>query len=326
MIFYLLRRLLYAIPILIGVNFLTFILFFSINSPNDMARMHLGNKYVTEQAISNWKQRYGYDKPLFYNSDYSGKEALRETLFFQKSVKLMLFDFGRSDAGRDISHDIFQRMMPSLLIAVPAFILSLMLNITFAMVVVFFRGVYIESWSLIICIMLMSISSLFYIIVGQYIFAKMLRLVPVSGYADGLLALKFALLLVVISILASLGSGIRWYRTLLLEEYNKPYVICARAKGLSEIKVLFKHVLRNTLLPIVTGVVVVIPSLFMGSLLLESFFSVPGLGSYTLDAINQQDFAIVRAMVYLGTVLYIFGLVLTDMTYVLIDPRVRLNR
>jgi peptide/nickel transport system permease protein len=138
-------------------------------------------------------------------------------------------------------------------------------------------------------------------------------------------SLKFLVLPVVISVIGGIGSGSRWYRTIFLEEINKDYVRTARAKGLSELRVLFKHVLKNAMIPILTGAVVVIPLLFMGSLLTESFFGIPGLGSYTIDAIQSQDFAIVRAMVFLGSVLYIMGLILTDISYTLVDPRIRLG-
>lgn len=172
---------------------------------------------------------------------------------------------------------------------------------------------------------LISISTLFYIIVGQYLFAKLLHWVPISGYAGGLSSIKFLILPVLISVVAEIGYGARWYRALFLEEINKDYVRTARAKGLSEFYVLFRHILKNALIPILTGVVSIIPLLFLGSLLMESFFAIPGLGSYTVDAIREQDFAIVRAIVFLGTLLYISGLLLTDIAYVLVDPRVRLE-
>jgi peptide/nickel transport system permease protein len=121
------------------------------------------------------------------------------------------------------------------------------------------------------------------------------------------------------------GASSRWYRTIFLEEIGKDYVRTARAKGVSELHVLFRHVLKNAMIPILTGVVVVIPLLFLGSLLTESFFGIPGLGSYTIDAINAQDFSVVRAMVFLGSVLYIVGLILTDISYTMVDPRVRLQ-
>ncbi|MGW8229002.1 MAG: ABC transporter permease [Gammaproteobacteria bacterium] len=322
---YITRRMLYAIPILIGANLLTFTLFFVVNSPDDMARMHLGVKRVTPEAIIKWKQDRGYDKPLLYNSRASGTEKLTDTILFTKSVSLFAFRFGSSDDGREIGYDIRQRMWPSLAIAIPVFIIGLLVNITFAMLLAFFRATYIDIWGVIVCVILMSISTLFYIIGGQYLVGKLLHLVPISGYDTGMNSLKFLVLPVVISVIGGIGSGSRWYRTIFLEEINKDYVRTARAKGLSELRVLFKHVLKNAMIPILTGAVVVIPLLFMGSLLTESFFGIPGLGSYTIDAIQSQDFAIVRAMVFLGSVLYIMGLILTDISYTLVDPRIRLG-
>lgn len=322
---YLLRRVLYALPILLGVNLITFVLFFVVNSPDDMARMQLGAKRVTPEAIATWKAERGYDLPLLFNAQAEGRERLTRTIFFDKSLRLFLFDFGTSDAGRDIGHDIGQRMWPSLAVAVPVLLVGLLVNISLALFIVLFRGTYIDLAGVVLLVAMLSISSLFYIIGGQFLLGKLLRLAPISGYAQGLEAWKFLILPVIVGVMGGIGSGARFYRTLFLEEAGKDYVRTARAKGLGERLVLFRHILGNALIPILTGVVVVLPLLFMGSLLTESFFGIPGLGSYTLDAINNQDFAIVRAMVFLGSVLYILGLVLTDISYTLVDPRVRLS-
>ena len=325
MLAYILRRLMYAVPILIGVNLITFSLFFIVNTPDNIARMQLGVKNVTPAAIEKWKANHGYDKPLLYNTNNQGLSAFTDTIFYTKSVRLFVFDFGTSDEGRDISHDIKQRMWPSLAIAIPSLIVGLLVNITLAMLLAFFRDSYIDIGGVITGVFLMSISALFYIIAGQYVMSKMWHLVPISGYIEGVAGIKFLILPVIIAVVSGIGSGTRWYRTIFLEEINKDYVRTARAKGLSEINVLFRHVLRNAMIPILTGVVVIIPLLFMGSLLTESFFGIPGLGSYTIDAIHAQDFAIVRAMVFLGSVLYIIGLILTDISYTLVDPRIRLS-
>lgn len=322
---YLVRRLLYALPILIGVNLLTFALFFVVNSPDDMARMQLGNKRVTAEAITQWKAERGYDKPLFWNGAAQGTGQLTQTIFFQKSARLFVGDFGRAEDGRDIGQEIRSRMGPSLAIALPTFVLGLFAAIAIALTLAFFRATALDFWGVVTCVALMSISGLFYIIGGQWLVAKMWRLVPISGYGAGLEAWKFLILPVVIGILAGLGGSARWYRTLFLEEMDKDYVRTARAKGLAERLVMFRHVLPNALIPILTGVVVVIPQLFMGSLLTESFFGIPGLGSYTIDAIAAQDFAVVRSMVFLGSVLYIVGLILTDISYTLVDPRIRFD-
>jgi peptide/nickel transport system permease protein len=322
---YIVRRLLYAVPILIGVNLLTFLLFFVVNSPDDMARMQLGAKRVTAEAIQNWKAEHGYDLPLLYNQEAPGLGKVTQTIFFQKSVKLFAFDFGTSDSGRDIGYDISQRMWPSLAIAVPVLLVGLAVNISYALFIVLFRATYVDVGSVVLLVAMMSISGLFYIIGGQYLLSKLFHLVPISGYDTGLNAWKFLILPAIIGVIGGIGAGTRWYRTLFLEETTKDYVRTARAKGLSERVVLFRHVLGNALIPILTGVVVVLPLLFMGSLITESFFGIPGLGSYTIDAIEAQDFAIVRAMVFLGSVLYILGLLLTDISYTLVDPRVRLS-
>ena len=322
---YIIRRVLYALPILIGVNLLTFSLFFVVNTPDDIARMHLGHRHINQQQINFWKEQRGYDKPLFFNQQASGTNKISDTIFFNESLRLFVFDFGRSDSGRDISRDIAQRMWPSLAIAIPTLLVGVSINITFALLMVFFRATRIDFWSVVLCIVLMSISGLFYIIGGQFLIGKLLMLVPISGYETGFDAFKFLILPVLVGVVSGIGAGSRWYRTIFLEESGKDYVRTARAKGLSEMVVLFRHVLPNALIPILTGIVVILPLLFMGSLIIESFFAIPGLGSYTIDAISRQDFAIVRAMVFLGSFLYIIGLLLTDISYTLVDPRVRLS-
>ncbi|MSQ20774.1 MAG: ABC transporter permease [Betaproteobacteria bacterium] len=322
---YIIRRLAYAIPILIGVNILTFALFFVVNTPDDMARMQLGAKRVTPEAIEKWKLEHGYDRPLLFNSEAAGIERIASTIFFEKSVKLFALDFGNADDGRSIGHEIRTRMWASLALAIPVFLVGLAVHVTFALILAFFRGSYLDFWGVVVCVAMMSISSLFYIIGGQYLVSKLLALVPISGYAAGMDAWKFVILPVVIGVIHNIGSSTRWYRTVFLEEIFKDYVRTARAKGLSERVIMFRHVLKNGMIPILTGVVVVIPSLFLGSLVTESFFGIPGLGTYTIEAINSQDFGVVRSMVFLGSVLYIVGLIATDISYTLVDPRVRFD-
>lgn len=325
MIAYLIRRILYAIPILIGVNLLTFALFFVVNTPDDMARMQLGIKRVTPEAIEKWKQQRGYDKPMLFNQAASGAGKITETIFWQKSASMFVFDFGYSDDGRSISREIVTRMGPSLSIALPTFLIGLVVYISFALLMTLFRATALDLMGVTLCVVLMSVSGLFYIIGGQFVVSKLWHLVPISGYDGGVNSFKFVVLPIVIGIFGSIGANSRWYRTIFLEEIGKDYVRTARAKGLSELAVLFSHVLKNGMIPILTGVVVVIPLLFLGSLLTESFFGIPGLGSYTIDAINAQDFSVVRAMVFFGSVSYIIGLILTDISYTVVDPRVRLS-
>jgi peptide/nickel transport system permease protein len=325
MLAYLVRRIAYAIPILIGVNLITFAVFFFVNSPDDIARMQLGQKRVTPEAIQKWKAEHGYDKPLVFDGNAPGVQKLTHTVFFEKSARMFWFDFGAADDGRNIGREIKMRMWPSLAITLPSFLIGLLAYLTFALILAFFRASYIDFLGVVLCVAAMSISGLFYIIGGQWLISKLWHLVPISGFGFGLDAWRFGVLPVAVMVIGGAGGSIRLYRTLFLEEINKDYVRTARAKGLSEPRVLFRHVLHNGLIPVLTGVVVAIPSLFIGSLVLESFFGIPGLGSYTIDAIQAQDFLVVRAMVFLGAVLYIIGLIMTDVSYTMVDPRVRLT-
>ncbi len=324
MLAYIIRRVLYSIPIVIGVNVLTAALFFYVNTPDDMARKILGEKNITPQAIENWKIDHGYNLPAFLNAKEKGAAVVTQTIFFQKSVPLLWFDFGRSDRNNiDIGSEIRQRMWPSLLISLPTFTVGVALDLFFAMMLAYYKGTYIDFLGLVAGVVMMSISTLFYIITGQYVLGKILRLFPISGYDTGMHSFKFVVLPVIVGIMSGIGAGIRFYRTVFLEELGKDYVRTARAKGLPESVVLFKHALKNAMIPVLTNVVVSIPFLFYGSLIMETFFAIPGLGNFTIEAIQSQDFAIVRSMVYLGSLLYIAGLILTDISYTLVDPRVK---
>ena len=327
MLQYIVRRSLYGLLILLGVNLATFFLFFTVNTPDDMARLNIGGKRVTEAQIEKWKAERGYNKPLYINDSKQGSEKITETIFWERSVSLFTFNFGRADGegAGDIGYQVRQRMVVSLQLAVPLFILQLILSVAFALTLVFFRHSRIDFWGVVLCVVMLSISALFYIMVGQYFFARLAKLVPVSGYAGALDAVKFLVLPIFLSLLARLGGEGRFYRAMFLEEIGKDYVRTARAKGLSEPLVLFRHVFRNALIPIITSAGSFLPSLFLGSLLIESFFGIPGLGAYAIDAIGGQDFAIVRTMVFIGAVLYILSFILVDIGYSIADPRIRLG-
>jgi peptide/nickel transport system permease protein len=322
---FLLRKLAYGLAILAGINLLTFLLFFQVNTPDDMARMQLGGKRVTAEAIDKWKAERGYDRPLFVNDQAQGLARLTDTVFMDSSLRMFAFDFGRADSGRDIASEIRRRAGPSLALAMPTFVVGLGISVVLALGLAFFRATYLDFWGTVLCVVFMSISSLFFIVAGQFMFSRVLQLLPVSGFTPGGDAWRFLLLPIAIGIVARLGGEVRFNRTLFLEEIGKDYVRTARAKGLSDTAVLLRHVLRNALIPILSASVAVIPLLFMGSLITESFFAIPGLGSYLIEAISGQDFAIVRAMVFIGSVLYILGLILTDISYSLADPRIRLQ-
>ena len=326
MLSYILRRFGYGLLILIGVNLFTFFLFFSVNTPDDMARLNIGGKRVTQEQIEKWKTERGYDKPLYWDDTQQGTAKLTHTIVWERSVSLMLLDFGRSDARQavDIGHEVKVRMGVSLQLALPLFILQVIVSVAFALLLVFFRNSRIDFWGVVLCVLMLSISSLFYIIVGQFFFSRVLKLVPINGFAPGLDAVRFLALPILLSLLSRLGPEARLYRAMFLEETAKDYVRTARAKGLAEPAVLFRHVLRNALIPIITSAGGYLPYVFMGSLVFESFFGIPGLGAFVIEAISGQDFAIVRTMVFLGAVLYIASNALIDIAYTWVDPRVRL--
>jgi peptide/nickel transport system permease protein len=326
MIAYISRRLLYGVLVLLGVNLATFFLFFTVNTPDDMARLNIGGKRVTQELIEKWKIERGYDKPLYLNAKKEGSEKITETIFWERSVSLFTLHFGRADSesAGDIGHEVASRMWVSMQLALPIFILQVFASTAFALLLVMFRHTRLDIWGVVLCVVMLSISSLFYIIVGQYLFSRVLRLVPISGYAGGLDVVRFLILPVMLSAFARLGAEARLYRAMFLEEIGKDYVRTARAKGLSETVVMFRHVLRNALIPIITSAGGYLPYVFMGSLVFESFFGIPGLGAYVIEAIGKQDFAIVRSMVFVGSLLYIATYILVDIAYTVADPRVRL--
>lgn len=441
MIGYIFRRTLYAIPILIGVNVLVFVLFFLISTPDDMARAHLGSKRSTPERMDEWKREHLLHLPMFYNNGWTtldsvyGNEpsndqevvltrsgryrlvleepnqnvtrsitlkadesdrlrflpefksgtvtlstpgvgtreqspgpwafavveasteksltvrmtfttgerrprhrvhiqfkrdlslagSLKETIFFRRSVNMLFFDFGRNQRGEDIGQEIGLRLAPTLAITIPALLLGCFLNIQIAMMLAFFRGTYADYWGAVISVLLMSISALFYIIGGQWFLGSVLKLVPVSGFDIDTYNPRFWIMPVAIIVMTGAGATTRFYRTIFLEEINRDYVRTARAKGTPERAVLFVHTLKNAMIPILTGLVTQLPMLFLGSLLIEKFFSIPGMGAYMVESIQAQDFTTVQAMVSIGSFVYVVGLLLADISYTLVDPRVRLD-
>ena len=252
-------------------------------------------------------------------------QRFTQTIFHDRSLRLFTLDFGASDSGRDIRSELAARIPPSLALAGPMLLLTVLAGIGFALLLVFFRATYLDFWGTVLCVVLMSISSLFYIIIAQWLFGKTLRLVPLSGYAAGLDLVKFLALPLLVGIVYQLGSEARLFRAMLLEEAGKDYVRTARSKGLAEPAVLFGHVLRNAWLPIITHVGALLPYAFLGSIVFESFFGIPGLGTWVVEAIGAQDFAIVHTMVFIGSALYIAAYLATDIAYTFVDPRVRLS-
>jgi peptide/nickel transport system permease protein len=314
---YVLRRLGYGVGVVLGVLFLLFLLFFAVTDPDDIARKALGEK-VPPAVIEQWKQNHGYDRPLWPWQDFE------ENLLFEHYRRMLTFDFGLSDADDSpIVDRLRSGMIPSLALTVPL-ILGLGASIPLSLLVAFFRETYIDRMGVFLCVLAMSVSMLLYIIGAQFLIGKVLRWFPISGFDPDLLLLpRFLALPLLVGVLGGIGADVRFYRTAFIEESTRDFVRTARAKGASEARIMTRHVLRNALIPILTQVVLAIPFLFMGSLLLESFFGIPGLGGITVDAIQANDFSTLRTMVFIGSLLFVVGQIATDISYGLVDPRVR---
>jgi peptide/nickel transport system permease protein len=325
---YLVRRIAYGAVTVLGVLFLLFVLFFAVTNPDDIARKAVGERARPEVYVQ-WKKNHGYDKPLFLNRAYAASDSKRytDTLLFEHYRSMLTFDFGRSDADdTPIADRLLKGAGPSLSLTVPLFILDVVVAVAVGLFVAFFRETLIDRTVLVLCIFTMSVATLLYIIAGQYLIGMLLKWFPISGYSgDSSVIWRFLALPIIVGVVSGFGSDVRLYRTIFIEEMGRDYVRTARAKGAGDARVMVAHVLRNALIPIITNVVIAIPFLFTGSLLLESFFGIPGLGAMTVEAIQGNDFATLRTMVYLGALLFILGQILTDVSYAIADPRVRLS-
>jgi peptide/nickel transport system permease protein len=318
---YFVRRSAYGLLVILGVIFFLFVLFFTVASPDDIARQAVGPKAMPE-VIQQWKVNHGYHLPV-----WPGKGHFSENLLVDHVERMLTMDFGKSDAdGVVIWERIRDGMWPSFFLTLPMFVIGMVASVFTSLFVAFFRETYLDRSVMALSVLAMSIPTLLYIIFGQFMVGTLLRWFPVSGFdADPAVILRFLTLPVLVGVASGLGSSVRFYRTVFLEEIHRDYVRTARAKGASELRVMFHHVLRNSLVPILTQVVMEIPFLFTGSLLLEAGFGIPGLGAATFEAISANDFSTLRAMVFLGSLMFIVGQVLTDIGYTLVDPRIRLD-
>ena len=292
MISYIIRRLLYTVPIIFGVLLITFILF---NIVSGDVSDQIAGKAASAETIAEIKNEYGWNKPLFFAAD---------SQFVSHFKNSLTFNFGRSWSDRELVIDKIKRgAIPSLALTVPMFIGSLVISISLALVVAYFRGGIVDILSVFICVAMMSIPFLSFILFGQYFLAFKWGLFPVFFWPDLPIA-NYVALPALIGIFAGLGGSLRFYRTVMLDELKNDYVRTAFAKGLSARSVLFKHVLKNAMIPIITQVVLAIPFLFLGSLLLERFFGIPGLGYLMIDAIGGRDFQVINAMTFIGAILW----------------------
>ena len=322
---YIVRRLLLAVPTVLGVCLVTFLLFNVFASPDAIARKQLG-KNPTEIQVKSWIHAHGMDKPMFLSLQKGPDGRLHpfDSRFWNQMRELVLFKFPESDYLHEKMGSLLrEKIGPSLTLTIPAFILSIIITLPLALFIAYYRGTYLDRVALFVCVILMSIVILNYIILGQYLLAVVFKYFPIYGYEFGLGAWKFLLLPVILAVASALGGNLRFYRTVMLNEVRADYVRTAMAKGLSEEKILFKHVLKNAMIPILTVTVLSIPFLITGSLFLEMYFGIPGMGNMMLNAINNHDYPVIRTLVYVYSLLYIGGSILTDISYTLVDPRVK---
>lgn len=311
MLRYLVRRILYMIPILFGVTLITFLLF---NVAGGDPAAQAAGKYATVEQIGVIKAQLGLDKPLHI-----------QYLNFLKQI--FTFDFGRSwSSQQKISTLVAAGIWPSLSITLPAFILTFLISVPLGLLLTHFRRTTLDRTVMVTCLGLTSLSSLVYVLAGQYFFAYKLGWFPISGWdTDISNQLQFALLPILIIVALSIGGDILFFRTVFLEEFFQDYVRTAKSKGLSNKSILLKHVLANAMIPIITLLVLRVPFLIVGSLLIESFFGIPGLGGITVQAIQNADFPVIKAMTVLGAILYMVFQVISDVLYAVVDPKVRLD-
>ncbi len=330
MLNYFIRRLLYMVPILLGVMVITFALFNVFATPHEMALQNLGPK-ASQQAIDNWLHNRGYvdasgvPYPLFINTQ-PGK-AWYDSLFLRNMKRFVTFDLGTSFATGEPVMDMIKRgALPSLCITLPAFIVGLAMAIGASLLLVFVKDSPLDRWGTVLCVAGMSIPITVYVIFGQWMAANLFNYFPAFGFnLEGFSTARFVALPVAIMVLSGLGGDIRMYRAIFLEEVRAEYIRTAQAKGASHARVLLVHMFKNGSIAVITLVVAALPFLIMGTLVLESFFGIPGLGNLMTTAIAQKDFGVIQADVWLGSLLYLFGLLLTDLCYAVADPRIRLQ-
>ncbi|MFL9923562.1 ABC transporter permease [Herbaspirillum lusitanum] len=309
---YLLRRLWQMLPTMLGVVLLVFLLFNWVGG--DPAYI-LAGKMSSAEQIANVRRQLGTDQSY----------PMQLWIFIKQ---ILTFDFGNSwSTGEPVSRILQTRLGPSLTLLIPMTILETVLGVGLALVIAFARGSLTDRAIMIACTVGMSISILVYIIVFQYWFAYKLGLFPVQGWGDDFLTnlLRYAALPILIGTLVSLAPSLRLYRSFILDETSHDYVRTARAKGLSERRIVWVHVLRNAAIPILTNVMSNLPALLIGAFLIERFFSIPGIGREVILAVEQSDFPVIKAVtVYVAAATMLFNLA-TDLLYKAIDPRVQLK-
>ncbi len=313
MLNYIIRRMLYLVPTLLGVALIFFLIFNVVGGNEKFLYNMLPKKARTAEQIEFYRHKYGLDKPLFFQ--------------YTDMVKQMVtLDFGRSESRKLPVSRLIKRHVPnSAALTFPAFFFEIAISLIISCLCAYYRGRFIDRFFTVFSVIGMSVSMLVLIILGQNLLAYRWGLFPISGWQKGFGAIKYLILPWILWVTVSVGYDIRFFRTALLEEVHKDYVRTARAKGVNNRQIMFNHVLRNALIPILTAVVIQIPFLLTGSLLLERFFSIPGIGDLTIQAITSYDLPVLKAMIMIYTLFFVIFSLITDILYAVVDPRVRLS-
>jgi peptide/nickel transport system permease protein len=322
MLAYIIRRTLYVIPVVFGVALVTFVLFNVVGV--DPAMQMLG-RHASKDEIQALRHELGLDLPHWVNPDAARTEGWAgffKSQWFFYCKQIVRFDFGRSFASQQkISTLMLNGMFPSLVLAAPIFFIEAFVSICIALFAAYYRNTWIDRSLVVLCVVGMSVSYLVYILVGQYVLAYRMQLFPIWGFES----VKYLFLPVLVGLVSGIGGEVRFYRTGMVDEMYQDYVRAACSKGCRQKTVLFKHVLKNAMIPVITHTVIVIPFLFTGNLLLETFFGIPGIGYLTVEAINSNDIPVIKATVMVGSIIYVFASLLTDICYAMVDPRVKLR-
>ena len=310
MIHYIIRRILHMIPILIGVTLLIFVLFTCFGE--DPARVALG-AHSTPAKIAALHAKWGLDKPLYMQ-------------YLQFWREILTADFGRSlISGEKLSHMFKEGALVSLSVTLPPFVMGTIINLSVAMLVAWYRGTRFDRFMSYIFTACMSVSYLVYVLLMQYFLAYKFDLFEINGFIPGWKGLPFLFLPWLILMIVQFGPDVRLYRSILLEETKSDYVRTAKAKGLSDKQIMFKHILKNAMIPVMTYTVVEVPFLVMGAFVLEKYFSIPGIGDLLVSSVNTGDFPVIKGVTVMIAVAYSVFNLITDVLYAVFDPRVKLS-
>lgn len=309
---YIIRRVFYTIPIVFGVLLLSFLLFSVVGGD---VSIEMAGEGANAETIEEIREEYGLNKPLLLAWD---------SQFVSHIKNALTFNFGKARDRERVIDKIKRGVGPSLALTIPMFLGVVVISVSLSLVLAFVHGSRLDSIGVITCVTGMSIPFLSFIFFGQYFLAYKWGLFPVFFSPDLSMAQNTALP-VLIGIGAGLGGNLRFYRTVMLDEMRNDYVRTAFAKGLSTRRVLFKHVLKNAMVPIITRIGLAIPFLFLGSVLLERFFGIPGLGYLMVEAVGSRDYNIISAMTYISAILFVVFNLITDICYRLVDPRINLE-